>query len=116
MTHVFQIHATHIKALIADNLGRRKFIDLIDQLALGVHFCDIIVAGGNIRKGNPIFICQVDNTHNVIVFGFIQCLDIHICSGRYNTDDLSFYNSFCKLWIFHLLTDCHFMSIGYQTV
>ena len=58
----------------------------------------------------------VDNTHNVIVFGFIQCLDIHICSGRYNTDDLSFYNSFCKLWIFHLLTDCHFMSIGYQTV
>ena len=114
--HAVQIHPAHIERLVADDLRRRKTIDLIHKLCAVFKFCHKIVAGGDIRHRNSVPVCNVDDTHDIIILRFVQRLGIKIGSGRHNTHHFAFYDSLSRLRIFYLLTDRHFISFGDQFI
>ena len=72
------------------------------------------------KNKNPDFSLYLENTpivdYSLVVFGFVQSLGIQIGTGSYHTDDFPFYNPPGLFRIFHLLTDCHFITAFYQSV
>jgi len=114
--HRIQIHTAHIKSLIADDLRWREFINLIHQPAAVRKFRHKIISCRNICNGHSVPVCNIDNAHNIIILRLIQCLRIQVRSRSYDPHDLTLYDSLRLLWIFHLLTDCHFVSFGNQPV
>ena len=80
------------------------------------YFCEETVAGGNICNGTAKMVFNRNNRHKIIILCFIQGLCIQ-CSTRCNDPYYcTLYQSFGKLWIFHLFADGHFMSTLDQTV
>ena len=110
------INAADEKRLIADDLRRHKFVDLIQELSLFVQLRHHAFSRGNIRDGNAKGIIHADNTHNVIVLGLIQTLGAQCSTRRHHADDFTFYDPFRLFRVLHLLTDCNFVAFLHQTV
>ena len=71
VSHRIQIHTAHIERFVADDLRRTEFINLIHQTAAVRKFCDKIISGRNICDCNSIAVCNIDDTHDVIILRFI---------------------------------------------
>ena len=114
LLQIIQFHAAYKKRIIADNFGRRIFHHLIQKLPIVLHFGHIIIAGGYIRHGDACFPGEVGNAHNIIIFIFLQGLDIQVGSGRYNPDHLSLNQPLGQFGILHLFTDGNLVALAHQ--
>ena len=107
---IVQINAADIESIVAYNLGRHEFVDFVGQCPHGTDFRHIKVSGGHIAYRNAVYIADINDAHQIIVFGFVQCGNIKIRSGSNHTDDLAANQSLCCLRIFHLFPDGHFIA------
>ncbi len=73
---VLNIVAADKKLLVADDLGRRVFLDLVLQLAGVVHFCQIVIARRHIGHGNTCFAGRIYDTENIVVLTLVQRLQV----------------------------------------
>ena len=113
---VLDIYTAHQEGLVADNLCRRKLRDLVQKLPLVFHLRHQIVAGTDVRDGNAVLVRCADNTHNIVIFGFIQSLDAHVGTRGHNLDDFPFHQAFGQLRIFHLFADGDLVAVAHQPV
>ena len=60
----------------------------IHQLLFLIHLCYKIIPGGHIGNGDAVPILHINHAHNIIIFGFIQCLSVQIGSGGDNPHHL----------------------------
>ena len=112
---IVSVNATHKKSVITDDLGRNKFVDLIQKFLWSVNFCQETVSCSNICNGTAKMIFHGYNRHQIVIFGFVQRCGIQCSSWCYYPDNFSFYQSLGFLRILHLLTYCYFMSVFNQT-
>ena len=112
---IVSVNATHKKSVITDDLGRNKFVDLIQKFLWSVNFCQETVSCSNICNGTAKMIFHGYNRHQIVVFGFVQRCGIQCGSRSDHTYHFSFYQSFCFLRVFHLFADCNLMSIFDQS-
>ena len=108
---ILQVDSADDQRIVADDLRRRIFIDLIEQFLMILHLCQIIVTRRDIcdRHTDPAF--KISNTHEIIVFRFLKRLDIEIRSRSHDPHHFTLHNAFGKLRILHLLTDCHLVAL-----
>ena len=111
-----QVYPRHIKCIVADDLRGRKFIDLIKQLPVRIHFCNQKFSRTDICGGNTVAAVHIDNSHQVIIFRLIQSLSAGNGARRYHPDNLSLYKPFCLFWVFHLLCNGYLKTLLNQTV
>ena len=108
----FQLQGNRMfsKFRITNNFCRGKPRHLV-QNASGcqyrLKFCCLKFSSRYIAYRNAIPAFRAINRQNIVVFGFIQHGMIQDRTWRNHTNDFSFYNAFCRFWIFHLLTDCY---------
>ena len=76
VSQIFDIHTAHQKRVVADDFRRVIFVDFIQQLFGVLHLGHIIVPGCDIRDGQPCFSGKIGNAHQIIVFGFLQRLNV----------------------------------------
>ena len=112
----FQIHAAHTEGLVADQLRRRKLIDLIQKVPEFFYFRNHKSTGGHIRKSNPEPVGDISHRHDIIVFRLVKSLGIKVGPRRHNPDHFPLYDTFGFFRIFHLFADGHLISFLYQTV
>ena len=76
VSQIFDIHTAHQKRVVADDFRRVIFVNFIQQLFCVLHLGHIIVPGCDIRDGQPCFSGKIGNAHQIIVFGFLQRLNV----------------------------------------
>ena len=113
---ILQIDAADAECLITDDLGRRKFDDLVEQLFFTIQFSDLIFSGRNISNGKTEMFSHADDAHQIIVAAFIECLGIEVGAGCHDADHITLYDSLCLLRIFELFTDCNLVASGNEFI
>ena len=113
---ILQINSADNQRIIADDLRRSIFIDLVKQLLMILHLCQIIIPCGDIcnRHTDPAF--KVSNTHQIVVLRLLQRLDIEIRSGCYDPHYLTLHDALSEFRVLHLLTDCHLIPLRYHLI
>ena len=111
---ILEIEAGHHQALIANDFGRHEFLNFILQLLRGVRLGYQALSGGNVRDGHAVAVGGTDDTHEIVVSGLVQLLLTDHGAGSDDPDDLTFYQAFGQLRVFHLFTDRDFVTQGNQ--
>ena len=107
---IIQIHSAHIERLITNDLRGHKFRKFVHHFSGRFDFCDHVFTCRYISNRQPETICDVYDTHDIVVFRLIQCLHVKIGTWGDDTNNVPFNYSLRKLRIFHLLADCHLVS------
>ena len=68
ITYFFHICPAHIKRLVADDFCRTETIQLVQQFSFTVHFRYKEISGCNVGRRNAVFIPDIYDTHEIIVF------------------------------------------------
>ena len=113
---IINIDPTDKKRIITDNLTWYVFIDLIQKLPVVLHLCQVIITRCHISYGNSTFALKIGYTHEIIIFTCIHSLNIHIGTGCNDPYHFTLYDSFGKLRILYLFTDCHLVALLDQLV
>ena len=116
---VFQlinVHPRHVKGVVADDLRRRKLIDLIKKLPAGVNLRHQELPGRDIRCGNSVLSIHVHNAHEVVVLRLIQSLGAGDGARGHHPDHLPLHQPLGQLGILHLLRDGHLVAVLDQAV
>ena len=116
LLHILNVNSTHIKWLIAHDLGRSKTVQFVEKLALAVHFRHEEITGRHIRGRDTVFVRQIDDAHQIIVLRLVERLHINVRSRCYHADHFALYNAFGQLRIFHLFADGNFVPLLYKAV
>ena len=68
LLHIIDIYPAHIKRLVADDFCRTETIQLVQQFSFTVHFRYKEISGCNVGRRNAVFIPDIYDTHEIIVF------------------------------------------------
>ena len=105
-----QIKPADQKRLVVNDFRGLVFHHFIVQLFQIVHFRQVIIAGGDVRRGNADSGGRIGHAHQEIVFGFLQGLHVQIGAGRHHTDHFPLDQSLRLSGIFHLFPDGNLIS------
>ncbi len=92
------------------------FVDLIQKLFRIFYLGQVVITRSHIRNGKPCFPLKKSNAHKEVISGLIHGINVHIGSRRDDPHHIPLHKPFCKLWILHLFTDSHLISLGDQLV
>ena len=113
---IVQIHAAHIKGLVADNLRGGEFVDLIKEVPLPVHLCHQIIPCGNVTDRDAEGIADIHDSHEIIILCLIQGLTACDGSGSHHADYLPLHQTLGLLRILHLFSNGHLIPFLHQLV
>ena len=114
--YIFKIHTTDTEAVVADNLCRLKLVHLIQQGVLMFQLGCPELSRGQVADSDTEFVILAENAHNIVVSALVQTLGQRIGTRRHHPDDVSFYDSLCRLRILHLLADGDAVSPLHQFI
>ena len=116
VSHIFYGKARNQKRIVADDLRGRVFADLIQQFAVVFQFRQIIIPGRDIGNRDTDPAGKIGDTHQEIIAGFLQRLDVQVRPRRNDSGHFPFDHALCQLRILHLLADRHFIALFDQFV
>ena len=70
-TQIGQVNTGYVKGIIADNLGRHKFIYFIQKFTYRLYFGKHIFSCCDIYNRNAKTVVNRNNSHQIIISGFI---------------------------------------------
>ena len=75
---------------------------------------EIVGVGYRAAKQGKDLVMNLGYSHQVVVSGLFQRLNIQIGTGSHHANHFTLYNSLCFLGIFHLLADCHLVPFCHK--